>query len=263
MKSETIDIQNKHEKYQFTAYVGEVFSEMGLLGEYEKAINIIIKDLKTTKTRIDVVAHPVLYMMRHSLELGYKSNLEYFAPYSKRQTSQKIFGCHDLQKLQAEFKAHFDLIKTELNFDNDLVTEFEKYYNQTTTLINQLGSTEASTFRYTKNTSGQRIFHSTETKDVGEIKELYDKAITMLAHTSDLISPYTDYKDLIDKIPTFKNGIGTVQMTFPSFQLNFISCKLDEQYEKLDQLKWKDKVDGQILIIVTVDNNSYLTPIKE
>jgi hypothetical protein len=66
MKPETIDITNKHEKYQFTAYVGQVFSEMGLLGEYETAINII-KDLKATKTRIDVVAHPVLYMMRHSL----------------------------------------------------------------------------------------------------------------------------------------------------------------------------------------------------
>lgn len=263
MTKETIDITNKHERYQFTAYVGHVFSEMGLLGEYENAINIIIKDLKATKTRIDVVAHPVLYMMRHSLELGYKSNFEYLQQYSNRQTSKNIFGCHELQKLHIEFKAHFDLINTELHFDNDLVTEFNKYYDQTTTLIGQLGSTEASTFRYTKNTKGQRIFQATEIKDVGEIKELYDKAITMLAHTSDLISPYTDYKDLLNKVPSFQNGIGTVQMTFPSFQLNSITDKLDEQYEKLNELKWKDKVDGQILTIVTVDSNCYLTPVRE
>jgi hypothetical protein len=50
-------------------------------------------------------------------------------------------------------------------------------------------------------------------------------------------------------------------MTFPSFQLNSIADRLDEQYEKIDQLKWKDKVDGQILVIVTVDNNCYLTPV--
>jgi len=263
MKSETIDITNKHEKYQFTAYVGQVYSEMGLLGEYETAINIIIKDLKATKTRIDVVAHPVLYMMRHSLELGYKSNFEYFQPYSKRGTSKTISGCHDLQKLHTEFKVHFDIINSELNFDNDLVTEFDKYYNQTTSIINQLGSTEASSFRYTKNTKGQRIFQSTETKDIGEIKELYDKAITMLAHTSDLISPYTDYKDLINKDPNFKDGIGTVQMTFPSFQLNSISDRLDEQYEKIDKLKWKDKLDGQLFVVVTVDNHCYLTPVRQ
>lgn len=262
MTPEKIDTTNKHERYQFTAYVGHVFSEMGLLGEYENAINIIIKHLKDTKTRIDIVAHPVLYMMRHSLELGYKSNFEYFEPYSNRQSSRKKFECHDLQKLHGEFKEHFDLINTELNFDNDLVVEFDKYYNQTTTLINQLGSTEASSFRYTKNTKGQRIFKSTETKDIGVIKELYDQAITMLAHTSNLISPYTDYKDLMNKVPTFQNGVGTVQMTFPEFQLNSVADELDMQYEKLDQLKWKDKVDGQALIIITVENYCYLTPVK-
>lgn len=263
MTPETIDITNKHERYQFTAYVGHVFSEMGLLGEYENAVNIIIKDLKATNTRIDVVAHPVLYMMRHSLELGYKNNFEYFEPYSGRQTSKNLFGCHDLQKLHIEFKTHFDLINSALHFDTDLVTEFDKYYDQTTTLISQLGSTEASTFRYTKNTTGQRIFQSTETKDIGEIKKLYDKAITMLAHTSNIISPYTDYKDLMSKAPNFQGGIGTVQMTFPSFQLNSIADRLDEKYEKMDQLKWKDKVDGQILVIVTVDNNCYLTPVRQ
>jgi hypothetical protein len=263
MKPETIDITNKHERYQFTAYVGHVFSEMGLLGEYVTAINLIIKDLKSTKTRVDIVAHPLLYMMRHSLELGYKSNFEYFEPYSNLQTSKKISGCHDLQKLHVEFKTHFDLINIALNFDNDLLTEFDNYYIQTTKLINQLGSTEASSFRYTKNTKGQRIFQSKDTKDIGEIKELYDRAITMLAHTSDLISPYTDYKDLINKVPNFQGGIGTVQMTFSSLQLNSIADRLDEQYEKLDHFKWKDKVAGQILIVVTVDNNCYLTPIRQ
>jgi len=263
MIQETIDISNKHERYQFTAYVGRVCSEMGLLGEYENAINIILKDLKATKTRIDVVANPVLYMMRHSLELGYKSNFEYLLPYSNRQTNKNILGCHDLQKLHEEFKIHFDTIKTALNLDNDLVKEFDKYYTQTTTLINQLGSKEASSFRYTTNTKGQRIFQSKETKDVGEIKKLYDKAITMLAYTSELISPYTDYIDLIDIAPDFKGGVGIVRMTFPSFQLNYIADKLDEQYEKIDQLKWKDSEEGQILIIVTVGNNCYLTPVKQ
>lgn len=85
MTDEKIDISNKRVRYQFTAYVGRVFSEMGLLGEYENAVNIIIKYLKTKKERIDIVAHPVLYMMRHSLELGYKINFEYLTHYSKRQ----------------------------------------------------------------------------------------------------------------------------------------------------------------------------------
>ena len=53
MIPEKIDTTNKREKYQFTAYIGHASSDMGLLGEYENAINIIIKDLKATKTRIE------------------------------------------------------------------------------------------------------------------------------------------------------------------------------------------------------------------
>lgn len=262
MTPQNIDINNKHERYQFTAYVGHTLSDMGLLGEYENAINIIIKDLKATKTRLDTVAHPVLYMMRHSLELGYKRNFEYLSAYSGRQTSKNLLGSHDLQKLHAEFKEHFDLISNDLNFDKEVVTEFEKYYTQTTALISQLGSGEASSFRYTKNIKGQQIFQSSDTIDVGELKGIYDNAITMLVHTSDLILPYTDHKDLLDKVPNFQGSVGTVKMTFPSFQLNFIADKLDEQYEKLDQLKWKHTEEGQSLIIVTVGDTCYLTPIK-
>lgn len=261
MTKETINIPNKHERHQFTAYIGQAYSEMGLLGEYENAINIIIKDLKDTKTRIDTVAHPVLYMMRHSLELGFKSNLEYFEQYSNRKTDKKLFGCHDLQKLHSEFKTHFYLINDTLNFDADLVTEFDKYYAHTATLIKELGETESASFRYTKNIKGQRIFQPTEKKDIGKIKELYDKAITMLVYTSSLISPYTDFKDLITKVPTFQNGIGIVQMTFPLFQLSAFAEKFSKQYKKINDLKWKDEEKGLILSDVIVNDNCYLTPI--
>lgn len=263
MTPEKIDITNKHEKYQFTAYIGHVYSEMGLLGEYENAINIIIKDLKATKTRIDVVAYPVLYLMRHSLELGYKSNFEYLSKYSTRQTCKNLFGSHDLEKLHNELREHFDLISTALKIDNELVKEFNQHFELTTKLISQLGSTEISSFRYTKNSKGQRIFQSTDTKDIGEIKELFDKAVTMLVHTPNLISQYTDYKDLLDKLPNFQRGIGTVLMIFPVAQLNVMTKKFDEQYKKIDQLKWKDLIDDQILTVVTIDSDCYLVPIVE
>lgn len=262
MTLQNIDITNKYERYQFTAYVGQIASDMGLLGEYENAINIIIKDLKATKTRLDTVAHPVLYMMRHSLELGYKRNFDYLSVYSERQTPKKLLGSHDLQKLHTEFKEHFDLINKALKFDKDVESEFEKYYNKATTLINHLGSGEASSFRYIKNGKGQNIFQSSDTIDVGELKGIYDSTIAMLVHTSDLISPYTDHKDLLDKVPTFQGSVGIVRMTFPSFQLSFIADKLDEQYEKLDQLLWKDTEEGRSLIIVTVSDTCYLVPVK-
>ncbi len=150
-----------------------------------------------------------------------------------------------------------------MKFDKDLINEFYKYYEPTTNLIGELGATEISSFRYTHNSKGQLISKSTDTKDIGLIKDLYDKAITMLAHTVDVISPFTDYVDLLEKIPKFEKGTGKVEMTFPSFQLNSVADRLDEQYEKIDQLKWKDENNNRTLIIITIQNTCYLTPITE
>lgn len=263
MNPEKINISDKRERYQFTAYVGHVSSEMGLLGQYENAINIIIKEIKETKTRIDIVSHPILYMMRHSMELGYKSNFEYLEKYSNRKTSNKLKKSHDLGKLHAELKEHFDLISKSLSFDQELVNKFHSYFDQTTEFITNLKPSESSSFRYSKNIKRLKIFQQTDTIDIGELKEQYDRAITLLVHTADVISPYTDYKDLADQIPDFNNGTGTVLMTFPSFQLNFIADNLDKQYEKLDPLEWKDTANDQILRIITVKETCYLTPMKK
>jgi hypothetical protein len=197
------------------------------------------------------------------MEIGYKSNFEYLEKYSNRVTSKRLKRCHNLEKLHAEFKEHIDLVSKSLKIDEDIVNEFISYYDPTTKFISHLKPSEASSFRYSKNTKGLRIFQNTETIDIGELKEQYDRAITLLVHTVDVISPYTDYKDLIDKKPEFKNGVGIVRMTFPSSQLNHIANLLDEKYEKLDQLLWKDMEDDQVLTIITIENKCYLTPMKK
>jgi hypothetical protein len=262
MTTETIDIENKHVRYQFTAYVGFVHSGMSVLGEYETAINIIVKNLKETNTRLDVVAYPVLYMMRHSLEIGYKENILYLKKYSGRQANKRILERHDLNQLHLEFKEHFEAISTKLSFDNELTLQFYKYYDPTTQLIQSLEPTEASAFRYVTNVKGESIFNGTEKKDFGVIKGQYDNAITMLAHTADVISTYTDYVDLLTELPDFKNGTGQVVMTFASYELDNVTRHLDQKHEKVDKLTWKDKVDNQNLVIVTVDKKCYLLPIK-
>lgn len=263
MIAEKIDNTNKHTKHQFTAYIGFVKNEMELVCEYTNAINIIIKYLKDTKTRIDTVANPVLYMMRHSLELGYKINLDYLIKYSKKPLKEKVISGHNLSELHNELKIQFDTIAANLNFEKDIIVEFYEYYNHTTKLINKLGATEISSFRYVHNKKGKQIFKSNEIRDIGSLKEYYDKAITMLVHTANLIAEYTDYVELIESIPTFKIGIGKVIMTFPLSQLESIINNLNDEFEQIESLKWKDKNKSQILTVLTIENKCYLTPINE
>ncbi len=263
MLTEEINILDKLERYQFTAYVGHITGDMNLLGQYETAINIIIKDLKSTKTRIDVVSYPVLYMMRHSLELGYKRNFEYLEKYSKRTTSSKIQSSHNLEKLHSELKVHVDIISNELSFDKDLIQALDNYYNPTTEFIKELKPHQASSFRYTKDNKGINIFDSKDQIDIGSLKQGYDKAVIMLAHLANVISPYTDYKDLMIELPNFKNGTGIVNGIFPTFQMNDIADMLHTQYEGIDQLSWKISGSNEILRIITVKENCYLVPMKQ
>lgn len=182
-----IDQSNKFENYQFNAFIGHDINEMNILVQYKNAVNILIKDLKKTKTRVDMVAYPLLYMMRHSLELGFKYNFKVLEKYSKRVTAKNIlYNCHNLETLNNEFKDHINLLNS--NFDSDLKKQFSKYLISTTRLISELGATEASSFRYIANTQGKRIFNFTDRKSIGEIKELYDDTLEMLINTSDVVS---------------------------------------------------------------------------
>ncbi|WP_146199138.1 hypothetical protein [Arcicella aurantiaca] len=195
---ERIEKKNKQIEYQFTAHIGFVDNDMVLFSQYNFAINIIIKFLKEESFGIDVVSHPVLYMMRHSLELGYKANFEYLKKYSNLETPPKVAKSHKLNILQSHLKEHFDKLSFTLNFDNKINDEFKKLFVSTGTLIKYLGSGEASAFRYTRDFNENSIFEKKEKRDIGNIKELYDNAVTMLSYTADLIAPYTDYYDLMN-----------------------------------------------------------------
>ena len=50
--------------------------------EYLKAIDILMDSIDTNGEPIDFLANPILYLIRHSIELGLKYNLDYFEKYS-------------------------------------------------------------------------------------------------------------------------------------------------------------------------------------
>ena len=105
----TIWIKKKGEntkvlKDRLTANLKMAMSHMSFLGQYERAVNIIIDQIISSGNRIDRVAYPLLYVIRHSLELGYKANLECLTKYSKKPLSKRILKHHNLATLHQEFK---------------------------------------------------------------------------------------------------------------------------------------------------------------
>jgi len=180
---QSVKIDNdKRSIAKFTAFIGQVSNEMQVLGQYENAVNIIIKFINETSNRIDIVSFPVLYLMRHSIELGYKFNCLGLSKYSQ-YFSHKILKSHNLKLLHSEFRKHFDIIY--IKFPNipiqNLYQDFEHLYKDTTKLIKYLGEDESSSFRYTKNGKDEQILKGTTIVEMLQIKNYYDNAMQMMS----------------------------------------------------------------------------------
>ena len=79
---------NKLDLDKLKANIGHSYSDMNLVGQYENAIDILINQIIEEKHRVDTIAHPLLYLMRHSIELGLKENIKYLKKYSKLPISK-------------------------------------------------------------------------------------------------------------------------------------------------------------------------------
>ena len=98
------DIKNdKYTKSRFNAYLGNYMNFGSYLSSYENAFNTLIDSVNTSGFHVDYLAYPILFTARHSLELGFKANIRYFAKYSKKSNFVNT-DSHNLIDLFSAFK---------------------------------------------------------------------------------------------------------------------------------------------------------------
>ena len=99
---------SKREKEKLKAYVGHSYSDMNLVGQYENAVDILINHTIEKGERVDLIAHPLLYLMRHSIELALKENIRYLDKYSS--LGLRGIKTHSISDLFVEFGRHYEKI---------------------------------------------------------------------------------------------------------------------------------------------------------
>ena len=188
-KKELPENVTKRDSDRLTAFIGYSDSDFNLVGQYENSVDILINQIIEGENRVDTIAHPLLYLMRHSIELGLKVNIKYLSKYSNLKI--KEFKTHTLSVLFSEFEKHYKKIVIENNFERELKKEYDKYSADLKDVIKALGD-DWSSFRYVYDTNGTKIFEDTETLNIYNIKKKYNNSIIFITHTADVISPYTD-----------------------------------------------------------------------
>lgn len=197
--------RNRKTAHQFTAFIEYYLTFPSYLGSYKRSFDIILQDTVRTGNHVDHIAYPLLFLARHCMELGFKTNIRYFSKYSEIDVYIKA-GTHDLEKLFNAFKLHvqktFENLKRKYNIEVEKVDKksFRELCDEVGRLndiFHQLDK-NSDAFRYPINKEQNPSFNNGERINILDVNELLEKSMTLSICTADVFAKYTDYVDEIE-----------------------------------------------------------------
>jgi len=150
---------------------------MGVFGQYARAVEYLYKAIEQTSFSADHCSYPLLYLMRHSIEVGLKANIQCVVQEGQNVSGQQAGNTHDLSKLHRKFVS---LVEEQGIMDHDTLTFFQAECQCMESLIKLMPS--ASSFRYTEDQNGATVF-GTQVLDIAAMKSMFDRTHTILAYT--------------------------------------------------------------------------------
>jgi len=191
-----------HKRARFEAFLGNYMNFGSYLNSYHSAFDALVETVEESNGHVDYLAFPILFTARHAMELGFKANIKYFAKYSEKNDFTNS-DSHSLKDLFEGFKLHvsetIDNLKTKYGVEipKDEIEEYKKYRKIVDELVDRFDILDkgSTCFRYPVDKDNERVFQPRETVNILNIKELFEKTMTLIYHTSDLFSQYTDYVD--------------------------------------------------------------------
>lgn len=203
---------NKDLLTRMEANLGLSSSFFDYINSYHRAFQVITEHIKQSGDHIDSLAYPCLFLVRHSLELGFKVNIKFFSKYSNK-TNHTNSGSHNLNELFNAFILHLNSAISNLQTDYSIIIDqkdlldFNLYSKDVHKLVNtfDLLDKTSESFRYPFNKKKRPVFNSNTKVNLIEVEELFNKSMVLLRFTSSVIGQYTQEIDYINEV--FENEL--------------------------------------------------------
>ena len=164
--------------------------------QYQEAFEFMFNNRKNAKKESKLVDLPLLYLLRHYLELSFKYNIEYFKNYSgKSDYLTKLNDTHKIDFLYEAFKLHFDESFKKVTVEKDLRIQINDYFVELRKLVDTLSKldNDGVSFKYSDDKNGVENIDSEQKIDLIE----------------EIAKPYKNSKDLLDySINVYKDILG-------------------------------------------------------
>lgn len=142
----------------------------------------------------------MLFLLRHSLELGLKANILYFETRNNDIEKIRFNGkySHSIEFLYDKFTEHIDFIVIKLSFNKDILEQLEIYKSKLLHVKNKLHSLDSNSicFRYPIDKKGKNNFDWNTREDLLEIVNLYYDIQPFILYTSNVFDELSNTKNI-------------------------------------------------------------------
>ena len=183
-----------HQQQELIVRIGQRQSFASYLGAYEHAVRQLFDSVVSGREPAELIAPPLLFLMRHSMELGYKFTLWELHEMIGEPYDFQRFKDHRLGELhQALREAHRKAV-AKYDLPESHVENFEEYCEKTEAGMKRFSKLDfnSMSFRYPVNNQGSPSLPREETVDLVALKQVFDDAMVLLCHTADVLTEYVD-----------------------------------------------------------------------
>lgn len=201
---EPFDYENRRKKWDLTFHMGES-SGLGLIRtQYDEVIEFIVEGVLFENYDVNKVYLPLLFLVRHSLEIALKFNILEAREMTDVVSDKKIEKKHSLEQLYNLFGGSngyinkLDLEKMDSNTKEQL-DNYKLQYKQLNTTIHQL-DTNSMFFRFPVDKKGKNHTIYMKGHRLFEILKLYYLTDPFITFTNQVLMEeglLTDYESLL------------------------------------------------------------------
>ena len=175
----------------FTAFVGHYPHFSTYVAFYQDAVDSLFKRVAVGNDTPDMVAFPLLFLMRHTLELGYKYSLFHLCTLNSTKFDPMYVERHSLVKLHKRLGTEYQAAIGTGSLPESDKESFDKYYALTESSMKRFEELDASSTRTRfPNADESPVFAQGTTVNLLELKNEFDDAMILLTTMADVIEQY-------------------------------------------------------------------------
>ena len=175
----------------FIAFLGNYPKFSTYVAFYENAVENLFKQVSQGNETADMVGLPLLFLMRHTLELGYKYSLFHLCALNSTKFDPVNVEKHSLAKLHKRLGTEYHIAIEKGSLPETDKESFDKYYALTESSMKRFESLDSSSTKTRfPNFDETPVFVQGTTINLLELKNEFDEAMIHLTTMADVIDQY-------------------------------------------------------------------------